>query len=153
MNCIIRRPMMAILLTVAIVPAVALSSEKETPSSVDIQRHTTAIGSALAQAAGVQQIVVAYHQRTNNFPASNADAGVKPAASLVSPDVRSIEVASGGVVVVTLTATSGTDGGTITFTPTVSNGDENLVEWTCRSSSFSTISDDTGGVCEYSKLP
>ena len=154
MNCIIRRPMMAILLTVAIIPAAALSSEKETPSSVDTQRHTAAIGNALTQASGVQQIVAAYHQRTNNFPGSNAEAGVKPAASLASPDVRSIEVAGAGVVTVTLTETSGTDGGTIVFTPTVSqNTDENLVDWTCKSPSFSTISDDTGGVCEYSKLP
>jgi len=153
MNCTIQRPMMAILLTVAIIPAVALSSDKETPSSVDTQRHMAAVSSALAQAAGVQQLVAAYHQRTNSFPGNNADAGIKPAGSLMSPDVRSIEVTNGGVVVVTLTTTSGTDGGTIVFTPAVSNGDENLVAWTCRSPSFSTISDDTGGVCEYSKLP
>ncbi len=153
MNCILLRPMMAILLTLAIVPAFAQTSVKETPSSVDIQRHTTAISNAIAQANSVQQLVAAYHERTNNFPGSNAEAGIKRAASLASPDVRSIEVTSDGVVVVTLTATSGTDGGTITFTPAVSNGDENLVDWTCRSSSFSTISDDTGGVCEYSKLP
>jgi hypothetical protein len=153
MNCIFLRPTMAILLTLAIMPAFAQTSVKETPSSVDIQRHTTAISNAIAQAAGVQQLVAAYHQRTNNFPGSNAEAGVKPAASLASPDVRSVEVTGAGVVVVTLTATSGNDGGTIAFTPAVSNGDENLVDWTCRSSSFSTISDDTGGVCEYSKLP
>ena len=143
----------ALLLTLVITPALAPASEKETPSSVDTQRHTTAISNALAQAAGVEQLVASYHQRTNNFPSGNAEAGVKPAASLASPDVRSVEVTNGGVVVVTLTATSGNDGGTIVFTPTVSNTDENLVDWTCKSPSFSTISDDTGGVCEYSKLP
>jgi hypothetical protein len=40
------------------------------------------------------------------------------------------------------------------FTPATSqNTDENSVDWTCRSPSYSTIADDTGGVCEYSKLP
>ena len=153
MKCIFRRPTMAILLALALMPAFAPASEKETPSSADTQRHTAAISSAMAQAAAVQQLVAAFHLRTNNFPGGNAEAGVKPATSLASPDVRSIEVTNGGVVVVTLTATSGTDGGTIVFTPTVSNTDENLVDWTCKSPSFSTISDVTGGVCEYSKLP
>jgi hypothetical protein len=142
----------AAILALTILPAVALAADKETPSSVDVQKHTAAIGNALAQAAGVEQLVAAYHLRTNNFPGSNAEAGVKPAASLASPDVTSIEVTSGGSVVVTLTATSGIDGGTIVFTP-ATNTDESSVDWTCRSPSYSTIADDTGGVCEYSKLP
>jgi hypothetical protein len=142
----------AAILALTILPA-ALAADKETASSVDTQKHTVAIGNALAQAAGVEQLVAAYHLRTNNFPGSNAEAGVKPAASLASPDVTSIEVTSGGSVVVTLTATSGIDGGTIVFTPATHNTDENSVDWTCRSPSYSTIADDTGGVCEYSKLP
>jgi hypothetical protein len=153
MNCILRRLTTAFLLTLAITSSFAQTTSKETPSSVDTLRHTTAVGNAIAQAAGVQQLVAAYHERTNNFPGSNAEAGVKPAASLATPDTKSIEVTSGGVVVVTLTATSGNDGGTVVFTPTVSNSDENLLAWTCKSPSISTISDDTGGVCEYSKLP
>ena len=144
----------AAVLALAILPAIALAADKETPSSVDMQKHTAAIGNALAQAAGVEKLVAAYHERTNNFPGSNAEAGVKPAASLASPDVTSIEVTSGGSVIVTLTATSGIDGGTIVFTPATSqNTDENSVDWTCRSPSYSTIAEDTGGVCEYSKLP
>jgi Pilin (bacterial filament) len=142
----------ATLLALMILPALSTSADKETPSSVDMQKHNVAIGSAIAQAAGVEQLVAAYHQRTNNFPGSNAEAGVKPAASLASPDVTSIEVTSGGSVVVTLTATSGIDGGTIVFTP-ATNTDESSVDWTCKSPSYSTIADDTGGVCEYSKLP
>jgi hypothetical protein len=142
----------AAILALAILPAVAFAADKETPSSVDVQKHTAAIGNALAQAAGVEQLVAVYHQRTTNCPGSNAEAGVKPAASLASPDVTSIEVTSGGSVVVTLTATSGIDGGTIVFTP-ATNTDESSVDWTCRSPSYSTIADDTAGVCEYSKLP
>lgn len=154
MKRILRRSLAIVLLALTISPSVVLSSEKETPSSDDAQRHATAIGNAMAQAAGVEQLVAAYHQRTNNFPGSNAEASVKPPTSLASPDVKSIAVSSGGVVVVTLTATSGIDGGTIVFTPALSqNTDENTVDWTCKSPSFSTISDDTGGVCEYSKLP
>lgn len=144
----------AILSALMILPALSHSADKETPSSVDMQKHAAAVSNAMAQAAGVEQLVAAYHQRTNNFPGSNAEAGVKPPANLASPDVSSIEVTSGGSVVVTLTATSGLDGGTIVFTPATSqNTDENAVDWTCRSPSYSTIADDTGGVCEYSKLP
>ncbi len=145
-------PVMALLLVSIFSDASA--ADKETPSSVDSQKHATAISNAMAQAAGVKQLVAAYHLRTSTFPASNAEAGVKPGSSLATPDVSSIDVSSGGSVVVTLTATSGTEGGTIVFTPTVSqNTDENVVDWTCKSPSVSTISDDTGGVCEYSKLP
>ena len=153
MKNILRGPVTAILCAL-ILPTLGASADKETPSSVDMQKHSAAISSALSQAAGVEQLVATYHQRTNNFPGSNAEAGVKPAASLASPDVSSIEVANGGSVIVTLTATSGIDGGTIVFTPATSqNTDENTVDWTCRSPSYSTIADDTGGVCEYSKLP
>ncbi|MEP6483294.1 MAG: pilin [Rudaea sp.] len=132
----------------------AWAEDKATPSSVDTQKHSAAIANAMSQASGVQQIVSAYHQRTNAFPSTNQEASVKPGPSLASPYVKSIDVQANGVVVATLTETSGVDGGTIVFTPTVSqNTDEGVVDWKCTSPSYSTISDDTGGVCEYSKLP
>lgn len=134
--------------------SVAWSADKATPSSVDTQKRSAAIGNAMSQAAGVEALVAAYHQRTNSFPASNQEASVKPGPSLATPYIKSIDVQANGVVVATLTETSGVDGGTIVFTPTVSqNTDEGVVDWKCTSPSYSTISDDTGGVCEYSKLP
>ena len=38
----------AAVLALAILPAIALAADKETPSSVDMQKHTAAIGNALA---------------------------------------------------------------------------------------------------------
>ena len=128
--------------------------DKATPSSVDAQKHLQSIGNALSQAAGVQQLVAAYRQRTNAFPSSNAEAGIKPGGSLASPDIKSIDVVNNGVVIATLTGNSGIDGGQVIFTPTLSqNTDEGVVDWKCTSPNYSTIADATGGICEYSKLP
>ncbi len=132
----------------------AFAVEKATPSSVDAQKHSTSIANAMAQAAGVEQLVAAYHQRTNTFPSSNAEASIKAGGTLASLDIKSIDVINNGVVVATLTGNSGIDGGQILFTPTVSqNTDEGVVDWKCTSPNYSTIADDTAGVCEYSKLP
>jgi hypothetical protein len=138
----------------ALVAAGASAAEKATPSSVDGQKHTQSIANAMAQAGGVEQLVAAYHQRTNTFPSSNAEASVKPGGALASPDIKSIDVTNNGVVIATLTGNSGIDGGQIIFTPALSqNTDEGVVDWKCTSPNYSTIADDTGGVCEYSKLP
>lgn len=132
----------------------AFAADKATPSSVDAQKHTQSIANAMAQAAGVEQLVSAYHQRTNSFPSSNAEASVKAGGMLASADIKSIDVTNNGVVVATLTGNSGIDGGQIVLTPSSSqNTDEGVVDWKCTSPNYSTIADDTGGVCEYSKLP
>ena len=108
----------------------------------------------LSQATNVQQLVAAFHLRNNAFPSSNAEAGVKPGGALASPDVKSIDVTANGVVVATLTGNSGIDGGQIFFTPLLSdNPDDGVIRWKCTSPNYSTISDITGGNCEYSKLP
>lgn len=63
-------------------------------------------------------------------------------------------VGNDGVIEITLTASSGVDDGIIRLTPKPSPiKDENSLEWTCASASFSTISDATGGVCEYTNQP
>ncbi len=132
----------------------ATAADKATPSSIDAQKHTSSIANAMSQAAAVQQLVNAYHQRTNSFPSSNAEAGVKPGGTLASADIKSIDIQNNGVVIAILTGNSGVDGGQIVFTPTVSqNTDEGVVDWKCTSPNFSTIADVTGGTCEYSKLP
>ena len=132
----------------------AMAAEKETPSTVDIQKHNASIGNALGQAANVEQLVGAYRQRTNTFPSSNAEAGVKPGGALATPDVKSIDVTANGVIVVTLTGNSGIDGGQIVLTPNMEdNPDAGMLRWVCTSPNYSTIADATGGNCEYSKLP
>ena len=138
----------------ALVASGTLAADKETPSTVDIQKHNTAIGNAIGQAGNVEQLVGAYHQRTNSFPSSNAEAGVKPGGALATPDVKSIDVTANGVIVVTLTGNSGIDGGQIVFTPNMEdNPDAGMIRWVCSSPNYSTIADATGGNCEYSKLP
>jgi type IV pilus assembly protein PilA len=132
----------------------AIAAEKETPSTIDIQKHTAAIGNAMAQAGNVEQLVAAFHQRNNTFPSNNAEAGVKPGGALASADVKSIDVTANGVVIATLTGNSGIDGGQIFFTPLLSDSpDDGVIRWRCTSPNYSTISDITGGSCEYSKLP
>ena len=138
----------------ALVSSGAMAADKETPSTVDIQKHNTSIGNAIGQVSNVEQLVAAYHQRNNAFPSSNTQAGVKPGGALASPDVKSIEVTGNGVIVATLTGNSGIDGGQLVFTPnTNDNPDGGVIRWVCTSPNFSTIADATGGNCEYSKLP
>jgi len=130
------------------------AADKETPSTVDIQKHYASIGNAIGQVGNVEQLVSAYHQRANAFPSSNAEAGVKPGGALASADVKSIDVTANGVIIATLTGNSGIDGGQIVFTPNMSdNPDGGVIRWVCTSPNYSTIADATGGNCEYSKLP
>jgi len=124
------------------------------PSGADAQAHQHAIANALAQAAQVQTSVSDYRQRTNAFPANNAEAMLKPPLALASADVKSISVRDAGVIEVTLTASSGVDDGVIVLTPQLpKTANTGPIEWRCVSPSYSTIADMTGGNCEYSKLP
>jgi hypothetical protein len=142
------------MLAAALLVCGTAAAEKETPSTVDIQKHNTSIGNALGQVNSVEQLVATFHQRNNAFPSSNAEAGVKPGGALASPDVKSIDVTGNGVIVATLTGNSGIDGGQLILTPTMSdNPDDGVIRWKCTSPNYSTIADATGGNCEYSKLP
>lgn len=79
---------------------------------------------------------------------------VNPPAAISTADVKSIRVHDAGVVEVTLSATSGVDGGVIVLTPQIpKTSDDGNVEWRCASASYASIGDMTGGKCEYSKLP
>ncbi len=120
------------LLVAAVLSTSARAADKETPSTVDIQKHNTAIGNAIGQVGNVEQLVGAYRQRANAFPSSNAEAGVKPGGALASADVKSIDVTANGVIVATLTGNSGVDGGQIVFTPNMDdNPDAGMIRWVC----------------------
>jgi len=124
------------------------------PSGADAQAHQHAIANALALAVQVQNSVSDVRQRNNAFPSSNAEALVNPPTMIASADVKSISVRDGGVVEVTLTASSGVDDGVIVLTPQLpKTANTGPIEWHCASPSYSTIADMTGGNCEYSKLP
>jgi hypothetical protein len=135
------------------VTTVALA-DVATPSSADAQRRAQTINNALAMAVPVRQRVEYYRQHHDTFPANNVEAALAPATTFANGDVKSIAVAANGAVEITLTGNSGVDNGVIVLTPSMpKNSDNNVVDWKCASASYATISDDTLGVCEYSKLP
>ena len=70
---------------------------------------------------------------TNNFPASNADAGLAAATDIVGQYVTQVAVGAAGVITITYNADSGTAAGdTIILTPTFNNGS---ITWTCNQGS------------------
>lgn len=134
--------------------SVSLAQDKARPSTVEIQQRTQSINNALTAAAQVQHQVADYRQRNGKFPSSNDEAAVGGPGSFANADVSSVTVEDNGVVEVRLTAASGVADGAIILTPNLSqNTGENNVDWKCASASYATISDDTNGVCEYSKVP
>jgi hypothetical protein len=143
-----------VVLAVSVFSTGVYAAEKETASTVDIQKHYASIGNAIGQVGSVEQLVASFHQRNNAFPTSNAEAGVKPGGAMASADVKSIDIGGNGVITATLTGNSGIDGGQLVFTPnTNDNPDGGVIRWVCTSPNFSTIADATGGNCEYTKLP
>lgn len=139
---------------VSLAMAASASADVATPSAADAQRHSQSINNALAMAVPVQQRVEYYRQHHDTFPGNNVQAALAPAPTFANGDVKGITVAANGAIEVTLTENSGVDNGVIVLTPTMpKNSDDNHVDWKCASASYSTISDDTLGVCEYTKLP
>jgi len=105
-------------------------------------------------AGPIKTQVEEYRRHHDNFPASNAEASLGPPASYAGPDVRQIAIDHDGIIQITLTASSGVDSGVIVLTPKLpKNTDDYVVEWKCASPSYSTISDATLGLCEYTKVP
>ncbi|HEX6834695.1 MAG TPA: pilin [Rudaea sp.] len=132
----------------------AAAQDKVRSSSDEARLHAQAIANGLSIGAAVQHRVADYYQHFNRFPTSNEDARFGPPKSFASADVQSVTISGDGVITIAMTEAAGVAGGTIVLTPVLShNTDEHTVDWRCASPSFSTISDDTSGVCSYSKLP
>ena len=132
----------------------ASAGEIAVPSATDIRAQNQAIGQALAAAAPIKAGVERFRLRTKAFPASNADAGMNPPAAYGNYDVKRIAIGGDGTIEITLNATSGIDGGVIRLMPkAAANTDQDMIEWSCSSPSYSAIADATGGVCEYSNQP
>lgn len=126
----------------------------EKPSAADVQLHHTAINHALVTAGPFKAAVESYRRHHDDFPESNLDAGLQPPDMYKNPDVHQVAIAHGGVINVTLTASSGMDGGVIVLTPNMpKNSDDFAVEWKCTTASYSDASDATLGLCEYTKVP
>jgi hypothetical protein len=142
----------SLLFVVAIGAGVAAAAEK--PSAADVQLHHAAINQALKTAAPFKEAVESYRRHHDDFPASNLEAGLQPPEMYRNPDVRQVAIAHGGVINVTLTASSGVDNGVIVLTPNMpKNSDDFVVEWKCASANYSDVSDATLGLCEYTKVP
>ena len=141
-----------LLLAAVAVPVPAQDLAK--PSPADVQTHNRVIGQSLAAVAPVKTTVEAYRLRAKRFPASNAEAGLNLPEAYGNYDIKSIAITADGVIDMTLTATSGVDGGVIRFTPTATGSPESpTIEWRCASASYSTIVDATGGLCEHTNQP
>ena len=147
-------PTIHALLSVCLVVGVVSAFGTEKPSAAEVQLHHTAIARALATAAPFKEAVENYRRRHDDFPSSNLDAGLQQPDLYKNPDVRRVAIENGGVVHIMLTGSSGVDNGIIVLTPSLpKNTDSFSTEWKCTSASYSDVSDATGGVCEYTKVP
>lgn len=141
-------------LHICLLAVVLDASAVEKPSAADTELHHAAIAKALTAAAPFKEAVESYRRHHDDFPSSNLEAGLQPPDIYKNPDVRQIAIEHGGVIDVMLTASSGRDSGVIVLTPNLpKNTDSFAVEWKCTSASYSDVSDATGGVCEYTKVP
>jgi hypothetical protein len=142
---------------VAILFGVAAHAAAQAPATApasDIQTRHKVINQALAAATQVKAQIAQYYLHNKAFPSSNAELGMNLPAAYRTYDLKSIAVGAGGVIELTLTASSGVDNGVIRLTPEAAlKTDENGLAWTCASADYSTISDATGGVCEYTNQP
>ena len=125
-----------------------------TPSPADVQLHNQVIRQAVETAAPVKARVEQFFLHQKAFPASNSEAGMNLPQTYRTYDVQAITIGPNGVIDIVLTASSGVDGGIIRLTPAASKtSSPPSVEWSCRSPSYSTIADATGGTCEYTNQP
>lgn len=125
-----------------------------TAGATDVQLHNQVIRQALAAAAPVRSSVEQFYLHHKAFPASNAELGMNLPQTYRNYDVQAIAVGANGIIDIALTPSSGVDGGTIRLTPSLSStSGVPTFEWACRSPSYTTIADATGGNCEYTNQP
>ncbi|MCI0401855.1 MAG: pilin [Gammaproteobacteria bacterium] len=89
------------------------------------------VSEALSLASAAKTGVSEWFATNGNFPSTNASVGLPPAASITGNSVRSVAIAAGGVITVTLGATGlppDAAGTTLLLTPTNNVG---AVQWTC----------------------
>lgn len=145
------------LLTLAIAAAFGGSAQAALPaktSELDTQTQSMVIAEAMQSVAKVQPLVASYRLTHEDFPSSNAEAGIKPPAMFASNSVKGLAIGPGGVIDLTLTAASGVDDGLIRFRPAYApQSGAGDFSWTCASASFTNIGDLTGGNCEHTSQP
>ena len=123
-------------------------------SELDTQTQIKAVSEALQPVTQIEQVVASYRLSHDDFPATNAEAGVKPPLAFASNTVKGVTIGPGGVIDVTLTAASGVDDGVIRFRPEfIAQSGAGDVHWTCSSASYANIGDLTGGSCEHTSQP
>jgi len=144
----------AIAIAIMSTSIVASGAEPRKVGASDTAAQTRAIGDAIASIAYTKQAVTKYRLNHDGFPASNAEAGISPAAAFASDTVKSVSIGAEGVIDITLTALSGVDDGIIRFRPTLApESDHGQVQWACTSASYADISDLTTGTCTYTNQP
>lgn len=144
-------------ISLIVVLAACASAQAALPtktSELDTQTQMNAVAEALQPVAQVEELVASYRLAHDDFPASNAEAGVKAPPQFASNTVKRIAIRPGGIIDVTLTAASGVDDGVVRFRPEyVPQSGGGDVHWTCASASYANIGDLTGGSCEHTTQP
>ena len=149
-----KRFVLPIALLAGLVCSAGQCQQPATTSPADVELHNQVIRQALAAAAPIKANVEQYFLHQKAFPSNNSEAGMNLPQTYRTYDVQAITGGANGVSDIALTASSGVDGGIIRLKPAVaSSGTPGTVEWSCRSPSYSTIADATGGTCEYSNQP
>src|SRR5262245_31879222 len=98
------------------VTALGLSPLRAVPSTageLDTQAQANAVGNALQSVVAVKEAVASYRVTHDDFPGSNAEAGVMAPTMFASNTVKGVSVGPGGIIDLRLTAASGVDDGVI----------------------------------------
>ena len=134
--------------------AAAMGQQTTTAGGTDTELRNQIIRQALAAAAPVRTSVEQFYLHHKAFPASNADVGMNLPQTYRNYDVQAIAVGANGIIDIALTPSSGVDGGTIRLTPSLASTiGVPTFQWACRSPSYTTIADASGGSCEYTNQP
>lgn len=123
--------LMIVIAIIGILAAVALPAYQDYTTRAKISEGIGLAGAARASVAEFRQV-------RNEWPDTNHEAGLS--GTITSPNVKSLEVGTNGVITVTFSTLSGAPDETLVFTPTV-DANSGVVSWSCTGGSSGTLED------------
>ena len=94
------------------------------------------IAGGLSIASTLKVRVMEHYMMTGEFPSSNDDVGLGEPSSLGSGALRSVEIESGGAILLTYGPETGVDGGEIRLVPDEAT---TRVRWTCTTRDYARL--------------